>query len=307
MVKKLNLDKLKNNLARLSGERPRTSRKSIFWTPQLPDGETSIEYKVYLLPWPDQEDYPFKELWFYYALGGQKDENGRFIKAPLTLKQFGEPDPVQASIDELWDSTEVDENGVNQDKELAKKLFASQTAYIPLIVEGEEELGPRLWKFSSSFVHKRLTELFMKYDDYGVLNDPDNARWLTVSVVHVAGKKKPMNKKIGAVDPEFKNRPLSEDPEQIEKWLNGVPELMEAVKWQRHDYAGLQKLLENFANSATPTDEEVNDSGTEHHAAAEAPSKEPAPKKKGHKSKKSGDVMSTEEAKAALEAYQADE
>lgn len=294
MTRKINLNKLKDKVAQLKGEKKTKTRASIFWTPQLPKGESSIEYQVYLLPFPDQEDYPFKERWFYYALGNMKDadgnslksESGHYIKAPLTLKQFGEKDPVADFIKKLWDEEGKTEEDAKQDREDAKNLFAAQTAYIPVIVKGEESLGPRLWKFSSKKVYERLCQLFMAHEKYGVLNDPDNARWINISVVEEPKKKFPMNKSIGSIDPEFSNEPLSEDPEQVEKWLNSIPNLDEALKYQRYDYDGLKKLLVMWSESAVPEDKNFDkDEGVE--AAKSEGTKKKTSKKKGKGTTKS--------------------
>ena len=298
MARKLNLSKLKDKVAQLKGEKKTSNRKSIFWTPQLPKGETSAEYLVFMLPWQDLEDYPFKERWFYYSLGNMKDaegnsmknEQGHYIKAPLTLKQFGEQDPVDDLIRKLWDIEGKEEDEAKQDREDAKKLFSSQTAYVPVIVKGEESLGVRLWKFSSKVVYERLIELFMK-DRIGDLNDPTNDIWLTVKVVEEPKKPFPLNKKIGSIDLELLDRaPLSDDKEQIEGWLGSIPDLDEALKYQRYDHDGLRKLLFMWADSGA-AESALATSGTGTEGGAKGAKKEDKededkPKKRGRSSKK---------------------
>lgn len=311
---KLDLNRLKNKVAQLKGEKTSsTPRKSIFWSPQLPKGEKSHEYQVYLLPWGPNSDYPFEERWFYYELGNMKDEkgwslkdeNGRFISAPLTLKQFGEDDPVEELIRKLWNKEGKEEEEAKQDQEDAKKLFASQTAYIPVIVKGEESLGPRLWKFSSKKVYERLIDLFMKYDKYGVLNDPANARWITVPVVEEPGKKYPMNKKIGNIDPEFSNEPLSEDPEKIKEWLSNIPDLNEALKFQRHDYDSLKKILIMWTESVKPVVDEESEGTEAAKPVKEESTSSKAPKKKSKK--KEQEPLSKEDALKELDDFMSDD
>lgn len=312
MSRKLDLDRLKNKVARLKGEKTNSSRTSIFWSPQLPKGKSSHEYMVYLLPWSDEDNYPFKERWFYYALGNMKDENGhslkdkngRFISAPLTLKQFGESDPVADLISKLWSKEGKEEKEAIQDQEDAKNLFATETAYIPVIVKGEESLGVRLWKFSSKKIYERLVELFIKNEKYGVLNDPDNERWLTVSVVEEPNKKPPMNKRIGAIDPDFSNEPLSEDPEQIKAWLNSIPDLDEALKFQRHDYDSLKDLLVMWTENTE--DKEIDEGeGTEGAKVKKAPVKnKKSPSKKKNEEEGS---LSKEDALKELSSFTEDD
>ena len=304
MARKLNLSKLKDKVAQLKGEK-KTTRKSVFWTPALPKGETSAEYQVHLLPWPDVEDYPFKERWFYYSLGNMKDaegnslkdENGRYIRAPLTLRQFGEQDPVDDLLQTLWSTEGKQEEEAKQDREDAKNLSASQTVYIPVIVKGEESLGVRLWKFSSKKVYERLISLFMK-DKIGDLNDPENDIWLNIKVVEEPKKKFPMNKVIDEIDLELLDRaPLSESADQIKEWLEGVPDLDDALKYQRYDSEGLKKLLVMWADSGASEEEVSKDEGTE---AAKAKSEEPKAKKRGRPSKKAEEPQSKEEAMKEL-------
>jgi hypothetical protein len=311
-MKKLDLNRLKNKVAQLKGEKTTSTRTSIFWTPQLPKGEKEHEYQVYLLPWGPDSDYPFEERWFYYTLGNMKDEkgfslkdeNGRFIQAPLTLKQFGEDDPVEELIRKLWSKEGKEEQEAKQDQEDAKLLFASQTAYIPVIVKGEESLGPRLWKFSSKKVYERLVELFMKHEKYGVLNDPENCRWITVPVVEDPNKKFPMNKKIGNIDPDFDKAPLSEDPAKIKEWLSNIPDLDETLKYQRYDYDSLKKLLLMWAENTSKPAEIDESEGTE---AAKPEKTEKAPKKAPPRKNKEQEPLSKEDALKELDDFMNDD
>jgi hypothetical protein len=299
----LNIDKLKNNLARLRKEAPKRDEKrvSMFWTPGIG------EHQVYLLPWQDQPDYPFKEYWMYYSLKGKgKDENGRWPKPPLALKQFGEEkDPVQEMISELLES------GEEADKKLAQKLFATQVIYVPVIVKGEEELGPRLWKFTSKLAYESLTEMFIKSERYGIMNDPENERWVEI-VVSPENKPKPMDKKITKVDPAWENEPLSEDPDQIAKWLENVPDPMRSLKYQRLSYDALKEKLIQWANSTSDaTDEQKDSDGTER--GGSAPKKEeveekaaPAPKKRKGRKKKD-ETVSADEARKKLDDFYNDD
>lgn len=282
--------RLKSNLAKLRGETPKNEkRKSVFWRPAIG------EHKVYLLPWSKDDDYPFKEKWFYFALGKGKDpKTGFFRKPPLTLKQYGEPDPVQEMIDRCWNSED------NADKELAKKLFSNQTAYLPVIVQGEEELGVRLWPFSSKTVYERMTHLFSE-EKYGDLNDPANERWINITVVEEPTKKPPMNKKTNPPDVEFENEPLSEDPEQIKKWLADIPDLDEALRWNKKTADELKELLQVWADS-TPEEEGSDGDGTEHTSKAKASTKPKAKKKK-----KQSKATSKEEAMAMLNEFAEEE
>jgi len=312
-MKKLDLNRLKNKVAQLKGEKPSqtSTRKSVFWSAPLPKGETTKEYSVFLLPWSQDCDYPFEERWFYYALGSMKDEKGfslkndkgDFISAPLTLKQFGEPDPIAELLKELWSKEGKEEEEAKQDIEDAKKLSAQQTAYIPVIVKGEESLGPRLWKISSKKIYERLVELFMKQADYGNLIDPENQRWITVTVVEEPKKKYPMNKSIKSVDPKFSKEPLSESQEQIEEWLNNIPNLEDALSSVKYDYNGLKKLLKMWTESVQQTSVDEGE-GTEGASSVQKVEKKEDDKKKSSRPKKKDEEpMKKEEALKELDSF----
>ena len=291
-AKKIDVNKLKANLAgfRTSKSKSTTPRQNVFWTPDIG------EHTVYLLPWTDQEmEEPFKFVWLYYNLGGAmtedgrllkkapKDEKVRYVKAPLTLRQYGKTDPVQEMIDSLHES------GDESDKELAKKLYATQVAMVPIIVKGEEELGVRIWKITSKTAYEQLTNHYCKFEEIGFLNDPQNARWVNITVLEEPGKPFPLNKKISQVTPSFKNSPLSEDSEEITKWVENIPDIDEAMKWQKHDYDSLSKLLEAWSKGGLP----VDSSGTEKTA-------DPEPKKASGKKKSAEKAMSKAEAMAEV-------
>lgn len=292
---KLNLDKLKNKLSHLKGENKGNKEKKVsrFWSPK----EVG-EHKVYLLPIPGQEDYPFVERQFYFNLNKGKDERGWYKKPPLTNKQFSEEDPVADMANELWNSED------NEDKELAKVLFPGQTVYIPVIVEGEEELGPRWWRFSSKSVYTALTKMFVEKDTYsnkgeysGIMTDPENGIWIEITVDTVPKKKPPFNKKISDVRPAMATI-VERQPLDKELYENAMEDLASEdyqidnlLKWQKHSAEELQKMLKEWADAGDPSEEELEDEGTERgfddseEEEEEKPKKKKAPKKKATKTK----------------------
>lgn len=305
MKKKIDIEKLKANLSGFRAANKganKSARKNVFWTPGIG------EHSVYLLPWKDQDmEEPFKFVWLYYNLGGALTEDGRllkkapknervkYVKAPLTLRQYGKPDPVQEMIDSLH------ETGDEQDKELAKKLYATQVAMIPVIVKGEEELGVRIWKITSKTAYEQLVNHYKKFEEIGILNDPDNERWVNITVLEEPGKKPPLNKKISQVTPAFKNEALADDQERIDSWLEKIPDIDEAFKWQKHTYESLSDLLEAWSKSgAVPSSDSE---GIEH---TEKESSSPAPKK-AKKKKESEKAMTKEEAMKEISSFMDDD
>lgn len=193
----INLEAIRRRMAELNGARKNSSVQ--LWKP-VPG-----EYKIRCLPWKDvSSDQPFLERWFYY-LDGQP--------AILAPKQFGKPDPINDLITKLFRS------GKPEDKELAKKLFAKNRVYVPMIVRGEEDKGVMAWAFGVK-LHQRLLSFFVD-DDFGDFLDPISGFDLKVSVV-----KKPAAQ-FSEITVDIKGRPckLHDDPEQAEKWLNSIPNL----------------------------------------------------------------------------------
>ena len=81
----LDFDAIRRKLNRLSGN---TRSQSVMWKPT--EGE---EHTVRLISFPKNEGQPFKELWFYYNIPGQ-----RGLLAPY---QFQNKDPIQELIQNL--------------------------------------------------------------------------------------------------------------------------------------------------------------------------------------------------------------
>ena len=131
----VDLEAIRRRVQELSGQR-RTSSVQL-WKPE------KGEYKVRALPWKSTPDgMPFIERKFYY-LG----ENPRFL-AP---SQFGKPDPVNDLIRKLYSTKNPD------DRELAKKLQPKMTAYMAIVVRGQEDKGIQVWGFNK-FIYQRVRQ-----------------------------------------------------------------------------------------------------------------------------------------------------
>lgn len=306
----LDIARLKNKIAQIRKEKPVVDKKvSAIWTPSLDKDKNEANYKVFCVPWSLDDSYPFKERWFYYELGGLAyEDNGkkRWTKAPLTLKQFGEADPVKELVDALLaDKDSKSEEEAKKDFEAAKVFFGGQTCYIPVIIEGEEALGVRLWKFTSKAIYERITELFIRFQEQGIeLNNPKTGRWLTVKVLREKGKPVPMDKKVYPPDVDmFNTKNLTNDDEQIEKWMNEIPDLEVELKYNKVDYDGMKKLLDLYANSGKEKEEVVAPAADESEKEEEVS----LPKEEKKKTKTTSKKMSAEEASDALSKFMEDD
>ena len=104
---------------------------------------------VRIIPYQYNEKSCFIELKFYYKIAGQT------YLAPCT---FGKQDPGLELIESLRSS------GSNEEKEIAAKINKEHgptlRIYAPILVRGEEDMGPRFWGFGVQ-VHRQLLKLMV--------------------------------------------------------------------------------------------------------------------------------------------------
>lgn len=224
----IDLEAIKRRMKELSGERRNSSVQ--LWKPAIG------EYKIRGLPWKNPpEGTPFLERQFYYIGGNQG------ILAPA---QFGLPDPVNLMIRKLFSTKDP------TDRQLAKKLLPKPRIYMPLIVRGSETDGVLVWSFGK-FVYQRLLGFFID-EDYGNILDPIEGYDLKVTITQQVGKQ--------FVDTTVdckKQCKLHEDPEQMKKWLDAVPDLDNSgfFKYMTKTPEEIEKMLNDWLNG--PHDEQA--------------------------------------------------
>ncbi len=279
---KLNKEKLLERQARLRGKGTPTNRVSQFWFPE--EGT----YMIRLLPWNDHPDEPFKEIWWYYNLAGTTEYKGKKQKgkAPMTLRQFGEDDPIAERIsvlraetneDFLAENRDVEPGTVKTDEqkaadlEFAKNLYGSRTVYNKLVVRGLENEGPKIWPNSSRKVYDRLIDLFLK-DRVGetFMDISPEGRDLEVKVMF--NRDMPGNTgKTVTIDFDLDPSPLSEDEEQVKAWDEAVLDPMKIMEKRRLTYSELEKRYSDWMAEGTD-----DDNGSEHTEMTDAPEAQPA-------------------------------
>ena len=152
----LDFDAIKRKLAKLSGN---NRNQSVMWKPI--EGE---EHTVRLISFSNNDGQPFKELWFYYNIPGQ-----RGLLAPY---QFKKSDPIQDLITKLRDE------GTKESYELAKKLYPKMRVYAAVVVRGQEDKGVQIWAFGKTVYQSLLN--YMLDEDYGDITDPVSGRDIVV-------------------------------------------------------------------------------------------------------------------------------
>jgi len=197
----VNLEAIKKRVLELSGQM-KTSNVQL-WKPD------AGEYRVRGLPWKSTPDgMPFLERRFYY-LGS----NPRIL-APA---QFGKPDPINDFSRSLFKTKKP------EDRELAKKLMAKMTAYMPIVIRGQEEKGVIVWGFNP-FTYQRLLGFFTD-EDVGDILDIENG--FDLKVVVTPSKKRFNDRQVMdiTIDPARKTSKLSDDSAQAKKWLDEIPNI----------------------------------------------------------------------------------
>ena len=228
----LDFDAIRRKLNRLSGN---TRSQSVMWKPT--EGE---EHTVRLISFPENEGQPFKELWFYYNIPGQ-----RGLLAPY---QFQKKDPIQELITKLRDE------GTKESYEMAKKLYPKMRVYAAVIIRGEEEKGPQIWGFGKTVYQSLLN--YMLDEDYGDITDPKEGFDIKVTCTKQAGRQWAMTE----VRPRPRTTPLSKDTKQAKEWTSNIPNPEDIFQCKSYDE--LTKIVNDWLNSDSDETEENTQTST---------------------------------------------
>jgi len=193
----------------------------VFWKPQVGN------YTIRIVPSKFNRQNPFREVYFHYG----------FAKGPvLALNNFGEADPIMEFAAKLRQSKDRDNWA------LAKKLDPKMRVFVPVIVRGEEHLGVRLWEFGKE-VYKSLLG-FAADEDYGDFTDIQDGFDFKIDAVaaEVAGRKVVSC----TLRPRPKSSPISDDANQVNKWLEEQPDIMTINR--KREYNDIKELLAKWLN-----------------------------------------------------------
>jgi hypothetical protein len=270
----VDLEAIRKRVQELSGQRRNSTVQ--LWKPD------AGEYKVRGLPWKSTPDgMPFLERRFYYIGDSPR------ILAP---SQFGKPDPINDLIRKLYNS------GTPDDRALAKTLHPKMTAYMPIVVRGQEDKGVMVWSMNK-FIYQRILGF---YTDAEIDNDDilDPVTGLDLKVVITPSQKKFNGKTMmdTNVDAARKQTKLSDDPEQMKKWLDSVPNLDDAFPQKTPQE--IEAVLNAYLSGGVPADtnggssrgdkpaDELDKLVNEVKAEVRAPAAKPEPKVEAEKPKK---------------------
>lgn len=216
----MDLSKIKARLEALNqdnqGSRVENAEK--FWKPQV--GKSIIR----IVPSKFNPDDPFVELKFHNTIS-------RF--PILALSNFGKQDPVEDLIEELR-KTNSKENW-----SLSGKISPRLRYFVPVIVRGEEDKGVRIWSISTT-VYKALLAIAAD-EEYGDFTDIVNGFDLVVEKTPAAG---PGQYPEISVRAKRNSSKLSENKEEVKKWLSDQPEVIKLFRESTYEY--IKKQLENY-------------------------------------------------------------
>ena len=138
--------------------------------------------------------------------------------------------------------------------------------FAPVVVRGEENKGVRFWEFGKQVYQELLS--YAADEDYGDFTDVVSGLDMTVEVVQ--GNPYPQT----SLRVKPKQSPLSDDNNQVEKWLAEQPELLKYYKkysydemktalqeWLNPEESSEQTATEALFNDPSPLEKEAKDTG----------------------------------------------
>jgi len=210
---------------------------------RLDDNETEKELKIRLLPIDKDATSPFKKI-FMHTLKVDKKISQSGWKSYVCLEKTGDIDhdkfgtkcPFCELVEGLWKEYNEEKDEIKKKKilDMINENRSSEVCIIRCIERGHEEDGPKFWKFnlrsdgqdpmhSILKIYKtRRQENIEEGDEPGNILDIYDGKDLkiTISAVFDKQNKRIKNKTSISITDFGKNKPLSNNEEEIEKWVN---------------------------------------------------------------------------------------
>lgn len=221
--------------------------KSNFWRPQ--EGKQTIR----IVPTADGD--PFKDYWFHYNLGKEPG----FLSPK---KNFGEEDPLNDFIRELY------KGGSEDEIKMAKELGARQRFFAPVIVRGEEDAGVRVWGFGRT-VYEEILGLILN-PDYGDITCIEAGHDIVLKYEKPGGAAfpktslQPRPRKTALVDDSFKAKEMVDSvPDFSSLFPRKTPAEVQAILdtflLSEQDAEGASSETTRYSNKATDVDKAFSD------------------------------------------------
>ena len=201
---------LKKLRSRLASAQKKGGEGGQWWKPEKGDQTVRIV--------PTKDGDPFKDYWFHYNVG----KNPGFL---CPKKNYNEDCPVCDFATKLW------REGTEDSTNMAKKLFARQRFFTPVMVRGQEDKKVRAWGFGKT-VYETLIKLCLN-PEYGDITDLETGTDLDLNYETPPGANFPKT----TLQPKRKSSKLCKDlsKEECEALLDSVPDFVSLMDSKTHD------------------------------------------------------------------------
>lgn len=227
----MDLSAIKSKLNSLNSQKSGGQKRDmslILWKP------TVGKHSVRIVPATWDRSNPFKEVQVHYGIGN---------RTMISLVNFGEKDPIVEFAKQLA-TTGDKENWV-----MSKKLEPKMRVFVPVIVRGEEEKGVRLWEFGKQIYAELLS--LADDPDVGDYTDVIDGRDITIETTGPETNGTSFNQ--SKVRVRTKTTPLSEDAQEVDKWLNNQPDVLSIFK--KYSYDEMKDALLGWLHPEATADE----------------------------------------------------
>lgn len=195
------------------------------WKPT--EGKTTVR----IVPWKDNRENPFIELYFHY-LGN---------KTYLSPTSYGNRDPIMEFAEALA------AGGTKDDWAQARPFRPKLRTFVPVIVRGEESKGVRFMSFGKTVYTELLS--IISDPDYGDITDVKNGRDIVVE--YIPQEKSDTNFAKTMVRPKPNQTPLVADADMVQKFLTEQPDIRSIFK--EPSYEELKVALERYLDPSAGT------------------------------------------------------
>lgn len=259
-----NINKIQGRFAEMNGEKKAGGQKKgppfPQWKPVLTEDGKSRTYNVRFLPYEDQNEQPFQVVNYY----DNKSLSPFRLVAPA---QFGLEDPIADLVTELRKQRNNKEAW-----NVIKGLLPKPRYFAPVLVREEADKGVQVWELSPTVCKEIYAVLVSEdYRDEDVTS-PEKGYDFQVTVSPSGktfkqpgtGKEFPVNdvKCIARTKPSK----LAKTPEDSEKLVKGIPNLLDIFTKQAKSSDELQGMLETYLSAGASKAQEEDDNGTNHTA-----------------------------------------
>jgi len=220
----MDLSAIKSRLGSLQNQRQGGGKRdmsTIIWKP------TIGKHSVRIVPSAYDKSNPFKEVFVHYGIGN---------RTMVSLTNFGEKDPIVEFAKQLRQSSD------KENWSMAKKLEPKMRVFVPVVVRGEEEKGVRLWEFGKQVYMELLS--IAEDEDVGDYTDPVEGRDITIETTGPETNGTSFNQ--SKVRVRTKTTSLSEDADDVKKWLTEQPDPMSIFK--KYSYDEMKNSLLEWLN-----------------------------------------------------------